>query len=417
MNALVADGTITSEAAQAIMQSCNKKILEKYPQKQGSDGSWHAVIRFAPGKEGRKVLRRKERSDLQGDIIAFVNDLSKQGKRNTSRIKEIEYYPYCKAFEAWIVAQNYKNVNTEMRNKREYNRFFVKLEEGRKLSNVDIRNILSSDIERLMAEAIQTYDLTMRKAVEDYNMFFKSIYRQAIADRILEADQNPCLFVINTRFTQYAKSEWLKTEEERIILPQTETIISAAIKKDHEKDESYMPAFAAELSALTAMRCGELAGLWWKNVDFENNVIRICQSQKYNEKEKSYYIAEVKNKRPRIIPLTNAMKDVFDRIAIIQKTYGKFGDYVFSTKDGFTNSKQISDYMQNKKAQYKIAQPISIHAQRRTINSRMENSGVSGAIRSAILGHTEVVNRKYYTNDTTTMEEKKKILERASVLK
>ena len=101
------------------------------------------------------------------------------------------------------------------------------------------------------------------------------------------------------------------------------------------------------------------------------------------------------------------------RISVIQKSYGKTGEYVFSTEDGFASVRQISDYMQNKRAQYKIKQPVSIHAQRRTINSRMENQGISDAIRSSLLGHTESVNRRNYTYDTTSMDEKQRVLAKA----
>lgn len=59
---------------------------------------------------------------------------------------------------------------------------------------------------------------------------------------------------------------------------------------------------------------------------------------------------------------------------------------MFSTSEKIANNKQISDYMRNKKIQYNIEQPISIHAQRRTLNSKMENQGVSDAVRDSLVG-------------------------------
>ena len=53
------------------------------------------------------------------------------------------------------------------------------------MAEMDIRLITSTQIEGLMAVAIKKYHLTMRKACEDYNMFFKSVYRQAIADSLI----------------------------------------------------------------------------------------------------------------------------------------------------------------------------------------------------------------------------------------
>ena len=410
LNNAVSSGIISPEAAQAIMRLRREAILKQYPQTQGTDGTWHAVIRFAPGKDGRKVLRRKELADLQDDIVNFIDKLKNTDNKKKSQLKGIEFYPYHDAFERWLAEQNYKNTNTEARNRREYRRFFDKLQQGRKIAVMDIREIIASDIQRVMSEAIREYNLTTRKSGEDYNMFFKAVFTQAIADRVISPEQNPCLFVLQNRFMQYSATEGNKPDEERIILPATEKIIAEAIRKDHEKDESYMPAYAAELSALTAMRSGELAGLWWKNIDFENGVLNIVQSQKHDETKKIYYISEVKNKKPRQIPMTDDIRELLLRIRSVQEKYGKSGDYVFSTKDGFNNVKQISDYMQNKKVQYKIQQPISIHAQRRTINSRMASQGVADVVRASILGHTTRVNLNNYTNDMTSMYEKQKVL-------
>ena len=98
---------------------------------------------------------------------------------------------------------------------------------------------------------------------------------------------------------------------------------------------------------------------------------------------------------------------------MVQASYGITGDFVFSTAKGASNKRQISDYMYNKKVQYKIDQPVSIHAQRRTLNSKMENAGVSNSVRASLLGHSENTNNRFYTYDRTTMDFKKDALAKA----
>ena len=53
----------------------------------------------------------------------------------------------------------------------------------------------------------------------------------------------------------------------------------------------------------------------------------------------------------------------------------------------------------------------SIHAIRRTVNSKMKCGGVSTTLASSLLGHSERVNEQNYTYDIAELEEKKKIVE------
>ncbi len=355
-------------------------------------------------------MRKVNRNDLEEAICEFVGkNLKDQVLKDVSR----KDYHYKSAFENWICAQQYKNENTEERNRREYRRFFERLEEGREMAEMDIRLITSTQIESLMTAAIKRYNLTTRKAHEDYNMFFKAVYRQAIADSLIKSDGDPCLFVLENRFMQYGRSEKERPDDERVISCDTRKILDNAAQKDHERKEDYMPPFAYELSALTGMRCGELAGLVWKNVDFDGGAIHIVQSQKFNEATRQYYIADTKNHKHRQVPITDAIRDVLDRIRLIQQRYGKTGDYVFSNGKAACTNRQISDYLQNKRQQYKIVQPVSIHAARRTLNSRMAVQGVPASTRASLLGHIPRVNENNYTYDMLPMDQKREMVANA----
>ena len=401
---------IDDETARTLMISIKERILRKYPPSQAGDGSWYINIRFAPGKAGRKTLRRVNREDLEEAICEFVGKNLKDELVKDSSRKD---YHYKSAFENWICAQQYKNKNTEERNRREYRRFFERLEEGQEMAEMDIRLITSTQIEGLMTAAIKKYNLTTRKAYEDYHMFFKSVYRQAIADSLIKSDGDPCLFVLENRFLQFGRSEKERSDDERVISCDTRKILDDAARKDHERREDYMPPFAYELSALTGMRCGELAGLVWKNVDFDGEAIHVVQSQKFNEATRQYYIADTKNHKHRLIPITDEIRDVFDRIRIIQEKYGKTEDYVFSNGEAACTNRQISDYLQNKRQQYKIVQPVSIHAARRTLNSRMAAQGVPASTRASLLGHIPRVNENNYTYDMIPMDQKRQMVANA----
>ena len=144
-----------------------------------------------------------------------------------------------------------------------------------------------------------------------------------------------------------------------------------------------------------------------------NGIINIVQSQKFNEETRQYYIADTKNGKKRAIPITDDIRNVLDRIQVVQKKYGKTGDYVFSNGKGFYTNRQLSDYFRNKRQRYKITQPVSIHAERRTLNSNMAAQGVSVDVRSMLLGHMPIVNERNYTYDMIPIEQKKELFAKA----
>lgn len=406
------DGIIDSETAQQLMKTKKERILQKYPPRQASAGYWYVNIRFAPGKDGKKMLKRNKREDLENDIIVFVgeNGLDSDFKRKNNKC-----YKYKNAFAKWLKAQQYKNKNTELRNQREYNRFFVKTDEGRELAEMDIRKIKASQIEEFMLTAIKTYNLSIRKALEDYRMFFKSVYQQAVADMLIAPDKNPCLFIIEKRFLQFGRDDKDISAEERIIPDEIMDKLHEAADRDIEKRRNYMPPLAFKLAALTGMRAGELGGLMWKNIDMtENNVIYVVQSQKYDQSKKKYYISDTKNKKKRCIPITDEIREILLQIKAVQDEYGKTDDYVFSTAKGFSSNRQLGDYLQNKRIQLKLDHHVSIHAERRTLNSKMAAQGVSETIRASILGHTPRVNQQNYTYDMMSLDQKREIISNAS---
>lgn len=86
-----------------------------------------------------------------------------------------------------------------------------------------------------------------------------------------------------------------------------------------------------------------------------------------------------------------------------------YGDYVFANEHGRVYARVISDCIRNKCIQEGI--PIkSIHALRRTLNSKMRCEGVSPVVASSILGHTEKVNNSNYTYDISDNKYKMDII-------
>lgn len=97
------------------------------------------------------------------------------------------------------------------------------------------------------------------------------------------------------------------------------------------------------------------------------------------------------------------------QIKKIETQYGYICEFVFANEYGRIHARTISDCARNKSLQAGI-ELKSIHALRRTLNSKMRCEGVSSIVASSILGHTEEVNSSNYTYDVSSFEYKTSII-------
>ena len=82
--------------------------------------------------------------------------------------------------------------------------------------------------------------------------------------------------------------------------------------------------------------------------------------------------------------------------------------------EGRVSKSKISDTTRNITMSEEFTGIKSIHAIRRTINSRMRCNGVSATLASSLIGNTERVNDRNYTYDVSELEEKREIIDRAT---
>ena len=145
----------------------------------------------------------------------------------------------------------------------------------------------------------------------------------------------------------------------------------------------------------------------WDDIIEEEGIIVIRHSEKYDRTEKRFMIATTKTGKERIFPLIGEISDLLQRIKCYETEHGTLGKYVFMESNGRLSNKKISETMRNITMSDDFSGIKSIHAIRRTVNSRMRNDGISGMVASSLLGHTEFVNEQNYTYDLTELQEKR----------
>lgn len=373
-----------------------EELLKKHQYKvwQGKDGKWYTYL--PDEKKGRVLKKKSTKNKMEDLIILYYKQEREKEDKETCMFRE--------RYSIWVKRQKDCGVtdNTVTKYESDYKRFFE--ESG--IENRRVCDITDDDITVFLIERIKEKSLNYRAAKSMFSML-NGIFEKSVKDKIIT--RNPCKYVDLPVMKKFCKEKKAKSAAERIVSDEQMKKFYEQFECDHKVKPQYIPTYAVELATLTGMRSGELSGLMWENIDFKKKYIVVCQSEKYNRKSREYYIDTTKNGKERIIPMTEEMGVLLKKIKKVETMYGYLSQYVFSNENGRVHARTISDCARNKGIQIGI-EGKSIHAMRRTFNSKLRSEGVSAVVASSILGHTEKVNDNNYTYDASDMDYKREVV-------
>lgn len=364
-----------------------KEILSKHQYQiwQGKNGKWYTYIKE---NNDRKLVKRSSLKSLEDMLVCLYKE------ENKNDFKSL--YLKWRSVQDRLVSDN-----TVYKYDTDYRRFF----ENTEFEKVDITTLTEDSITIFFHDTIIKKRLTPGAFKKLYG-YVNNTINKAMRDKVL--NQNPMVYLTCKQFYKYCV-EAERNLEERVFLPEDFNKIISLLYEQYEKKPNYIPNYAVELASLTGMRVGEIAALEWEDINYTKGYFIINKSEKYNRKTKQYYIDSTKNKRGRIFPMDKTLIDFFQNLHKVQMQYGYTSKWVFANENGRIHSPMISSCIKNKCKMAHI-DIKGIHAFRRTLNSNMRCAGVSEVIAASMMGHSPEVNRKYYTFDLSSIEQKRDIL-------
>lgn len=395
LNLLTNNGKITVDTIVAQLKEMDnrQRILNMHTCGiwLASDGYYKTKVKESDGHY--RLIKKKHKSDLEDALIKHYTGFSQ--KENTFRDR----------FCIWIDRQRDcgRCENTILKYKSDYKRFY----EGYPIEDLNIQFIDDVTLSKHILQVLKDKPIPWR-AFKDIMGYTSGVYDKAVRDKII--DESPFKYLDLPIYRKYCYIPPVKTKIQRTLNDTDTSLLFERIRNPRAHNTNKICCFAIEMALYTGMRVGELAALKWEDIVFEEDIIIIRRSEKYDRSEKKSYITTTKTGKERIFPLVDEIKTLLFRIRTYESDKGWLGEYVFQDSEGRVTKSKISDTTRNITMSEDFTGIKSIHAIRRTFNSRLKRNGVSTTMASSLLGHTERVNEQNYTYDLSELAEKRQAI-------
>lgn len=293
-------------------------------------------------------------------------------------------------FEYWIDIKRKTVRPNTVRNYRE--RYYRNIQKviGKKLLT-EVKPIHCQNIFTKMAEEGYRTSTLYQTRITLYNMLEFARENDVILN-------NPCKRSVKSNMGKPSqKKKALTVETQKRFLQQA-------------KGQSYENQFRFILQ--TGLRTGELVGLKWEDVNFENKTLKIERSMEYRYSVGEWRVGEPKSKSGyRTIPLT----DEAIRILMAQKKKNmkikeisiEWVDYIFLSRKGEPVKNSTYDTALFKICEKTEIDKFSMHVLRHTFATRCIEGGMIPKTLQKILGHSNIgITMNLYVDITEEQKQK-----------
>lgn len=281
-----------------------------------------------------------------------------------------------------------------------YNQY-IKSSLGRKL----ISSIKKSDIKRFYNDLIDKRGLGIN-TINRIQVVLHQVFSVAVDDCYIRS--NPS----NGTVSDLKRSKGLTVKKRKALTLEEEKMFLDFVKSSTRFSRWY-PIFTVMLD--TGMRVGEVTGLRWEDVDFDNNAIRVNHALVYSPNSDGKFVFTISDPKTeasvRDIPMTRAVRDILQRESVMRVEDTEF---IFTNRAGNPHYQTaLNDAINNivrscnEKCGYCALPHFSCHTLRHTFATRMCERGVNMKVIQDVLGHTDIsITMNIYTDATDNMKQR-----------
>lgn len=360
--------------------------LHKYAIFQDKkDGRWKTTIPDQTKKNGRRLIARTKREDLEQVIVECYSDLETNPYRINSDVTLEEIYPI------WLQSRllEVKSNNTVKKNDQDWRRYY----KGTDIIKIPMKNLSVNQLRDWAHKIIDDNQLNKR---DFYNMIIimKKCFEYVSDENI--CDNTWSKVKINTKKLKRIEK---KTNDTQIYFMDEKMKIVKHCLIDFLDNPWNISDLAIPFLFITGMRIGELVALKYDDIVNDEIIINKSEVNNYqfdSEQDKFVYAGKkvVDHAKTdagiRTIPCTKGAKKLIEMIQISSEKYNYYDDgYIFCPRGSRMHSDSIDSKI------YRICEKIGIpkksaHKIRKTYISQIIKNGVDLDTVCRISGHVDL---------------------------
>ena len=403
---------VVGSGEETIMATIIDKI-HPYAINKTPDGRYMTYIPDETKPNGRRQIKKKSKADLYRFLLAFYDVSEEADKKGNMPFEEL--YEEWKEYKCKFINASNRKKGISPSTIRRYERDFEKYFAGSDLAKQPINEITPVYLENALSDIIRAHSVPERSA-SNLIGYVRQAFQYARRAGYLLTD--PAELIDRALLLAACTFVPPKADSDRVLSLEELTKLQDAVWAHEAKHPSYMADYAIELAILTGMRVGELAALKWSCIDDEHIHIDFSEHRyDYRDRPSELVISEPKNGKHRLIPMTDEIRELLDRIRQVLPAVAPIvtgdADFVFVRANGTRCTGHDIGCATDRRAAEAGISKTSIHGIRRTISSMLRTVLPAKAVAN-MLGHLEQTNERCYNYDTTVENEKRNALSKVS---
>ena len=363
-------------------------------------------------KRQRHSIYAKTLEELREKEEAILRDKS-NGIRSEARNVTLN-----DMFDMWVELKRGLKDNTFQNYQYMYTQFVYE-----NLGKMKVNQIKSSDVRRFYNLLADERNLKIA-TIDNVHTVLHQVLQLAVEDDYLRS--NPS----DNALKELKQAHNMDTEKKRALTIEEQQVFMDFLESSRQYNH-WKPIFAVMLG--TGLRVGEVTGLRWEDLDFENKTISVNHTLVYyNHKENGCYfnVHTPKTKAgSRIVPMTQSVEEAFEQERNYQKALGiscqvqldGYSNFVFVNRFGNvqhqgTLNKALRRIIRDcndeilekaKGASVTLLPRFSCHNLRHTFATRMCEAGVNMKVVQDVLGHADIgTTMNIYTDATKELNQR-----------